>query len=154
MEDTQHVTPVCAFWNFSLTWVSVINIVVFYYVIFHVANLLKNRSVWAPMIHCIYLMTPYGTYQKNLLNWPSVSGLFVSTWCLFFYRHNHTYKWSSDGCRVTSAGSGVTSCLCNHTTNFAVLMNYLEPKVQKTNAVVLLFIVYIGIKPHSNWNES
>lgn len=46
-----------------------------------------------------------------------------------FYRYNHTDKWSSDGCRMTSFSSGVTSCLCNHTTNFAVLMNYLESKV-------------------------
>lgn len=49
--------------------------------------------------------------------------------CIVLYRHNHTSSWSSDGCRVTFAGSGVTSCLCNHTTNFAVLMNYLESKV-------------------------
>ncbi|KAA8589481.1 hypothetical protein FQN60_012846, partial [Etheostoma spectabile] len=46
----------------------------------------------------------------------------------FSLMHNHTSSWSSDGCRVTLTGSGVTSCLCNHTTNFAVLMNYLELK--------------------------
>lgn len=44
-------------------------------------------------------------------------------------RNSHANSWSSDGCRVTFASSGVTSCLCNHTTNFAVLMNYLESKV-------------------------
>lgn len=49
--------------------------------------------------------------------------------CIVFCRYNHASSWSSDGCRVTFASSGVTSCLCNHTTNFAVLMNYLESKV-------------------------
>lgn len=44
-------------------------------------------------------------------------------------RHSHSNSWSSDGCSVTFASPGVTSCLCNHTTNFAVVMNYLEPKV-------------------------
>ena len=48
---------------------------------------------------------------------------------IVLYRDTHTTSWSSVGCRVTYAGSGVTSCLCNHTTNFAVLMNYLESKV-------------------------
>ncbi|KAK7889810.1 hypothetical protein WMY93_025370 [Mugilogobius chulae] len=35
-------------------------------------------------------------------------------------------SWSSDGCTVVSSNDGVVTCRCNHTTNFAVLMNYLE----------------------------
>lgn len=49
--------------------------------------------------------------------------------CALLSRHSHGSGWSSDGCSVISVGSSDTSCLCNHTTNFAVLMNYLESKV-------------------------
>ncbi|XP_029989070.1 adhesion G-protein coupled receptor D2 isoform X1 [Sphaeramia orbicularis] len=53
-------------------------------------------------------------------------------------------SWSSDGCRVVSAGSDVTSCLCNHTTNFAVLMNYLEPKWSHEEELILTKLTFIG----------
>ncbi|XP_042371703.1 adhesion G-protein coupled receptor D2 isoform X2 [Plectropomus leopardus] len=62
----------------------------------------------------------------------------------FSLMHNHTNSWSSDGCRVTFAGSGVTSCLCNHTTNFAVLMNYLESKWSPEEELILTKLTFIG----------
>ncbi|KAM9358376.1 adhesion G protein-coupled receptor D2 [Symphorus nematophorus] len=62
----------------------------------------------------------------------------------FSLMHNHTNSWSSDGCRVTFAGSGVTSCLCNHTTNFAVLMNYLELKWSPEEELILTKLTFIG----------
>ncbi|XP_074490677.1 adhesion G protein-coupled receptor D2 isoform X1 [Sebastes fasciatus] len=62
----------------------------------------------------------------------------------FSLMHNHTSSWSSDGCRVTFAGSGVTSCLCNHTTNFAVLMNYLESKWSPEEELILTKLTFIG----------
>ncbi|KAF3835227.1 hypothetical protein F7725_027785 [Dissostichus mawsoni] len=49
-----------------------------------------------------------------------------------------------DGCMVTFAGSGVTSCLCNHTTNFAVLMNYLESKWSPEEELILTKLTFIG----------
>ncbi|KAM6938184.1 adhesion G protein-coupled receptor D2 [Lycodopsis pacificus] len=57
---------------------------------------------------------------------------------------NHTSSWSSDGCRVTFAGSSATSCLCNHTTNFAVLMNYLESKWSPEEELILTKLTFIG----------
>lgn len=55
---------------------------------------------------------------------------FVTVFCAsLLHRNSHDNSWSTDGCRVTFASSGITSCQCNHTTNFAVLMNYLESKV-------------------------
>ncbi|XP_070817602.1 adhesion G protein-coupled receptor D2 [Chaetodon trifascialis] len=57
---------------------------------------------------------------------------------------NHTNNWSGDGCRVIFAGSGVTSCLCNHTTNFAVLMNYLESKWSPEEELILTKLTFIG----------
>ncbi|XP_068564102.1 adhesion G-protein coupled receptor D2 [Cebidichthys violaceus] len=62
----------------------------------------------------------------------------------FSLMHNHTSSWSSDGCRVTFAGSSVTSCLCNHTTNFAVLMNYLESKWSPEEELILTKLTFIG----------
>ncbi|XP_059196570.1 adhesion G-protein coupled receptor D2 [Centropristis striata] len=62
----------------------------------------------------------------------------------FSLMHNHTSSWSSDGCSVTFAGTGVTSCLCNHTTNFAVLMNYLEQKWSPEEELILTKLTFIG----------
>ncbi|KAM7387977.1 hypothetical protein PAMP_024181 [Pampus punctatissimus] len=58
--------------------------------------------------------------------------------------HSHANSWSSDGCRVTFASSGVTSCLCNHTTNFAVLINYLESKWSPEEELILTKLTFIG----------
>nr|XP_019953882.1 PREDICTED: adhesion G-protein coupled receptor D2-like [Paralichthys olivaceus] len=71
----------------------------------------------------------------------------VSPVCAFWnfsLMHTHTTSWSSVGCRVTYAGSGVTSCLCNHTTNFAVLMNYLESKWTPEEELILTKLTFIG----------
>ncbi|KAL6108095.1 uncharacterized protein ACO6RY_18710 [Pungitius sinensis] len=62
----------------------------------------------------------------------------------FSFMHNQSSSWSSDGCRLTFAGSGVTSCLCNHTTNFAVLMNYLESKWSPEEELILSKLTFIG----------
>ncbi|XP_061831986.1 adhesion G protein-coupled receptor D2 isoform X1 [Nerophis lumbriciformis] len=62
----------------------------------------------------------------------------------FSLMHSQTSGWSSDGCSVIFAGSGVTSCLCNHTTNFAVLMNYLKPKWSPEEELVLTKLTFIG----------
>ncbi|XP_042272092.1 adhesion G-protein coupled receptor D2 isoform X1 [Thunnus maccoyii] len=62
----------------------------------------------------------------------------------FSLMHSHANSWSSDGCRVTFASSGVTSCLCNHTTNFAVLMNYLESKWSPEEELILTKLTFIG----------
>ncbi|KAM9763079.1 adhesion G protein-coupled receptor D2 isoform 2-T2 [Menidia menidia] len=53
-------------------------------------------------------------------------------------------SWSTDGCSVIFAGSSATSCLCNHTTNFAVLMNYLESKWSPEEELILTKLTFIG----------
>ncbi|KAM9385793.1 adhesion G protein-coupled receptor D2 [Pholidichthys leucotaenia] len=62
----------------------------------------------------------------------------------FSLMHTHTSSWSSEGCRVIFMGSGATSCLCDHTTNFAVLMNYLESKWSPEEELVLTKLTFIG----------
>ncbi|XP_054645830.1 adhesion G-protein coupled receptor D2 isoform X2 [Dunckerocampus dactyliophorus] len=62
----------------------------------------------------------------------------------FSLMDSHTSGWSSEGCSVIVAGSGVTSCQCNHTTNFAVLMNYFKPKWSPEEELVLTKLTFIG----------
>ncbi|XP_018609472.2 adhesion G-protein coupled receptor D2 isoform X1 [Scleropages formosus] len=52
--------------------------------------------------------------------------------------------WSSKGCWVTYTGSSVTSCFCNHTTNFAVLMSYMETKWTPLQRSVLTKLTFVG----------
>ncbi|XP_072294165.1 adhesion G protein-coupled receptor D2-like [Eucyclogobius newberryi] len=53
-------------------------------------------------------------------------------------------SWSSDGCSVVSADAGVVTCRCNHTTNFAVLMNYLESEWSPEEELILTKLTFIG----------
>lgn len=108
-------------------------------VIFSVAILKKRTVLYMFLWSTLFVKLMNLLFFKWDFNTKCPCSLCFCTPLLFFCRHNHTYKWSSDGCRVTSVGSGVTSCLCNHTTNFAVLMSYLEPKVQNTNTALLIF---------------
>ncbi|XP_005920976.1 adhesion G-protein coupled receptor D2 isoform X1 [Haplochromis burtoni] len=62
----------------------------------------------------------------------------------FSLTHTNTSSWSSEGCTVILDGSSVTSCLCNHTTNFAVLMNYLESQWSPEEELILTKLTFIG----------
>lgn len=53
-------------------------------------------------------------------------------------------SWSTEGCRVTQSDSAGTTCFCNHTTNFAVLMNYLEPTWSPQEQSILTKLTFIG----------
>lgn len=53
-------------------------------------------------------------------------------------------SWSSDGCTVVSVESSVITCRCNHTTNFAVLMNYLESEWSPEEELILTKLTFIG----------
>lgn len=46
-----------------------------------------------------------------------------------FLRAPNVSDWSDKGCRVLHTGPNGTSCFCNHTTNFAILMNYMKARV-------------------------
>lgn len=56
----------------------------------------------------------------------------------------HTSAWSNKGCRVLPSPPDVTSCFCNHTTNFAVLMNYMEPRWSAKEESILTKLTFIG----------
>uniref|UniRef100_A0A3P9I025 Adhesion G protein-coupled receptor D2 n=1 Tax=Oryzias latipes TaxID=8090 RepID=A0A3P9I025_ORYLA len=56
----------------------------------------------------------------------------------------HGGSWSSQGCSVVFSGSNVVSCLCNHTTNFAVLMKYMDTEWNPEEELVLSKLTFIG----------
>ncbi|XP_061170943.1 uncharacterized protein LOC133180430 [Saccostrea echinata] len=55
-----------------------------------------------------------------------------------------TRSWSYDGCVVLLTSLWNTTCFCNHTTNFAILMQIKDFKVESIHALALNIITYIG----------
>lgn len=81
------------------------------------------------------------------LSSPHMYSQHVSPVCAFWnfsLMYTHSNSWSNDGCWVTLSSSGVTSCLCNHTTNFAVLMNYQGSKWSPEEELILTKLTFIG----------
>ncbi|MGH0146420.1 UNVERIFIED_CONTAM: hypothetical protein FKN15_050664 [Acipenser sinensis] len=62
----------------------------------------------------------------------------------FSLKNGHQEGWSSEGCQVMRLGSQVTSCFCNHTTNFAVLMKFMEVKWSPEEESILTKLTFIG----------
>ncbi|XP_036383454.1 adhesion G-protein coupled receptor D2 [Megalops cyprinoides] len=52
--------------------------------------------------------------------------------------------WSTVGCEVISKGQGSTSCHCNHTTNFALLLQIYEVKRTPVEESALQMLTFIG----------
>ncbi|XP_058256904.1 adhesion G-protein coupled receptor D2 isoform X2 [Hemibagrus wyckioides] len=52
--------------------------------------------------------------------------------------------WSDKGCRVLHSRPNETSCFCNHTTNFAILMNYMKARWSEHEEMVLTKLTFIG----------
>ncbi|XP_055996543.1 uncharacterized protein LOC125683740 isoform X1 [Ostrea edulis] len=48
--------------------------------------------------------------------------------------------WSTEGCSINSTQDGTSVCLCNHTTNFAILMRPYTP-TKEDSALVIISIV-------------
>ncbi|XP_073699768.1 adhesion G protein-coupled receptor D2-like [Garra rufa] len=69
----------------------------------------------------------------------------VTPVCVFWnIMAGHTSSWSNKGCRVLPSAPEVTSCFCNHTTNFAVLMNYMEHRWSAKEESILTKLTFIG----------
>ncbi|XP_062591915.1 uncharacterized protein LOC134253406 [Saccostrea cucullata] len=48
--------------------------------------------------------------------------------------------WSTEGCSMNSTKNGVSVCLCNHTTNFAVLMRPYTPEKEDSVLVIISIV--------------
>ncbi|XP_055363716.1 adhesion G-protein coupled receptor D2 isoform X2 [Betta splendens] len=85
----------------------------------------------------------YTLSSSNLVEYSHRASPLCAFWN-FSLMHNNTSGWSSDGCSVIFASSRATSCRCNHTTNFAVLMNYLDPQWSPEEELILTKLTFIG----------
>ncbi|XP_060787198.1 adhesion G-protein coupled receptor D2 isoform X6 [Neoarius graeffei] len=52
--------------------------------------------------------------------------------------------WSTDGCKVISSQDDMTSCHCNHTTNFALLLQIYEVQRSPEDEAALEILSFIG----------
>ncbi|XP_048039072.1 adhesion G-protein coupled receptor D2 isoform X2 [Megalobrama amblycephala] len=79
----------------------------------------------------------------------------VTPVCVFWnigFMAGHTSAWSNKGCRVLPSSPDVISCFCNHTTNFAVLMNYMELRNFIRTEYDLSLISGATVSPSSAWS--
>ncbi|XP_035983368.1 adhesion G-protein coupled receptor G4 isoform X2 [Fundulus heteroclitus] len=66
--------------------------------------------------------------------------------CMFwdFQKYGDLGGWNSNGCETQNISSHQTSCLCDHLTHFAVLLDVTRSQLSETDMVVLTVISYIG----------
>uniref|UniRef100_A0A8C4K6B7 Adhesion G protein-coupled receptor D1 n=1 Tax=Dromaius novaehollandiae TaxID=8790 RepID=A0A8C4K6B7_DRONO len=68
----------------------------------------------------------------------------VHLYCAFLDYRNGTGVWSNEGCVRESGDLNYSVCLCNHLTNFAILMQVVPLKLTREHQVALSSITYIG----------
>ncbi|NWX66845.1 AGRD1 protein, partial [Promerops cafer] len=68
----------------------------------------------------------------------------VHLYCAFLDYSNGTGVWSNEGCVRDSGDLNYSVCLCNHLTNFAILMQVVPLKLPREHQVALSSITYIG----------
>ncbi|NXO38124.1 AGRD1 protein, partial [Locustella ochotensis] len=68
----------------------------------------------------------------------------VHLYCAFLDYSNGTGVWSNEGCVRESGDLNYSVCLCNHLTNFAILMQVVPLKLPREHQVALSSITYIG----------
>ncbi|XP_073169042.1 adhesion G-protein coupled receptor D1 isoform X4 [Lepidochelys kempii] len=68
----------------------------------------------------------------------------VNLYCAFLDYSNGSAMWSNEGCVRDSGDLNYSVCLCNHLTNFAILMQVVPLKLTPQHQMVLSSITYIG----------
>ncbi|NXB03342.1 AGRD1 protein, partial [Cnemophilus loriae] len=68
----------------------------------------------------------------------------VHLYCAFLDYSNGTGVWSNEGCVRDRGDLNYSVCLCNHLTNFAILMQVVPLKLTSGHQVALSSITYIG----------
>lgn len=95
--------------------------------------------------------TEFDTYLFFLGFWPDVSNFYVLIYLICKFSNALIYVlynwwnlvlswrlrpegggWSTKGCTFISTKNNSTSCFCNHTTNFALLLQISEVQVSST----------------------
>ncbi|XP_059719151.1 adhesion G-protein coupled receptor D1 isoform X2 [Haemorhous mexicanus] len=68
----------------------------------------------------------------------------VHLYCAFLDYSNGSGVWSDEGCVRQSGDLNSSVCLCNHLTNFAILMQVVPLQLPREHQVALSSITYIG----------
>ncbi|XP_032661875.1 adhesion G-protein coupled receptor D1 [Chelonoidis abingdonii] len=68
----------------------------------------------------------------------------VNLYCAFLDYSNGSAMWSNEGCVRDGGDLNYSVCLCNHLTNFAILMQVVPLKLTTQHKMVLSSITYIG----------
>ncbi|XP_062249160.1 adhesion G-protein coupled receptor G4 isoform X1 [Platichthys flesus] len=66
--------------------------------------------------------------------------------CMFwdFRKNGGLGGWNGSGCETRSISPHQTSCLCDHLTNFAVLLDVSRTPISEANSYILTLISYLG----------
>ncbi|XP_024294697.1 adhesion G-protein coupled receptor D1 isoform X3 [Oncorhynchus tshawytscha] len=68
----------------------------------------------------------------------------VFLYCAFLDYSSKVGVWSNEGCVRSGGNMSYSVCLCNHLTNFAILMQVVPMELTKAHQVALSTISYIG----------
>ncbi|XP_062400031.1 adhesion G-protein coupled receptor D1 isoform X2 [Sardina pilchardus] len=68
----------------------------------------------------------------------------VHLYCAFLDYSSKEGVWSNEGCVRSGGNLSYSVCLCNHLTNFAILMQVVPMELSKAHQVALSTISYIG----------
>uniref|UniRef100_A0A8C7CC03 Adhesion G protein-coupled receptor D1 n=1 Tax=Oncorhynchus kisutch TaxID=8019 RepID=A0A8C7CC03_ONCKI len=68
----------------------------------------------------------------------------VYLYCAFLDYSSKEGVWSNEGCVRSEGNMSYSVCLCNHLTNFAILMQVVPMELSKTHQVALSTISYVG----------
>ncbi|KAL9962451.1 hypothetical protein ACROYT_G031555 [Oculina patagonica] len=110
----------------------------------------KNTRVGSRIISCSITPKVQGTFKEDVIiklaNTKSETTVMESS-CVFWdfsLRTKFDGAWSKEGCRLVQETEERTTCMCNHLTNFAVLMEVGETKISEDDKFALEMITYIG----------
>ncbi|XP_067910687.1 adhesion G-protein coupled receptor D1 isoform X1 [Heterodontus francisci] len=65
-------------------------------------------------------------------------------WCAFLDFSSGSAVWSNEGCIRIGGNVSYSVCLCNHLTNFAILMQVVPFELEQVHKVALSAITYVG----------
>uniref|UniRef100_H3BHA5 Adhesion G protein-coupled receptor D2 n=1 Tax=Latimeria chalumnae TaxID=7897 RepID=H3BHA5_LATCH len=89
----------------------------------------------------------YYRLQHRPLIPPRAPGTEIEPLCVFWnfsLRPEIGGSWSTEGCSITSSDSEFTSCFCNHTTNFALLLQIYQVQRSSDEESTLRILTFIG----------
>ncbi|XP_067862295.1 adhesion G-protein coupled receptor D1 isoform X2 [Heptranchias perlo] len=68
----------------------------------------------------------------------------VYLWCAFLDYSSGAAVWSNEGCIRIGGNISYSVCLCNHLTNFAILMQVMPLELDQVHQVALSAITFVG----------